>query len=229
MSNDSTRTRILEAAGPVFADRGYEEATVREICEKAEVNLAAVNYYFGGKERLYAETLERVHSRQQERVPEWPPGTPPAEKLKHFIRRLLTRLLRSKEEPWEMRLMMREIMDPTTAGRKALQNHFRRGFDELQSILDEILPPETPPFKRHQIGFSITSQCIHYHPAGPGRIVALLIGPDELQQHFSVEQLAGHIAEVSLAALGLGPPLVGTDGNGTRRGARPHFARKGTP
>lgn len=229
MSNDNARTRILAAAGPVFADRGYEEATVREICEKAEVNLAAVNYYFGGKERLYAETLERVHSRQcqQEQMPEWSAGTPPAVKLTHFIRRLLTHLLRAKEEPWEMRLMMREIMDPTPAGHKVLQNHFRRGFDELQTILDEILPPDVPPHKRHQIGFSIIAQCVHYRAAG--RIVALLVDQRELQEHYGVEQLAEHVAQVSLAALGLGPPLLATDGNGSRRGARPHFSRKGTP
>ena len=58
MAEESTRARLLETAGEVFAEKGYEAATVREICEKAGVNLAAVNYYFGGKELLYVQTLE---------------------------------------------------------------------------------------------------------------------------------------------------------------------------
>ena len=52
-SEDSSDTemRVLEAAGEVFADLGYRAATVRQICEKAGANIAAVNYYYGDKER----------------------------------------------------------------------------------------------------------------------------------------------------------------------------------
>ena len=39
MANDDRRARILETAGPVFAEKGYEGTTVREVCEKAGVNL----------------------------------------------------------------------------------------------------------------------------------------------------------------------------------------------
>jgi AcrR family transcriptional regulator len=208
MANDKARTRILEAAALVFAERGYEEATVREICERADVNLAAVNYYFGGKERLYIEILERVHSRQgqQPTMPEWPPGTPAPAKLRHFIGSFLTHLLRQKEEPWEMRLMMREILGPTPAGKKFLTAQFRKGFDQLQGILDEMLAAEVPAYKRHQIAFSIFGQCIYYHAAG--RIIPLVIEESEWQAHYSVEQLAEHITQMCLAALGLGPPVA---------------------
>ena len=45
-----TEKRLLEAAGEIFAEHGYRAATVRQICEKARANIAAVNYYFGDKE-----------------------------------------------------------------------------------------------------------------------------------------------------------------------------------
>ena len=48
-SGDAVRERILEAAGSVFAERGFEHATVRDICHQAGANGAAVNYYFGDK------------------------------------------------------------------------------------------------------------------------------------------------------------------------------------
>src|ERR1700683_3182024 len=54
---DGTRTKLLDAAGHVFADFGYQAATVREICARAGVNIALVNYYFGDKLELYTEVL----------------------------------------------------------------------------------------------------------------------------------------------------------------------------
>ena len=67
---DATRDRLLMAAGEVFAEKGFDKATVREICQAANVqNIAAVNYYFGDKERLYIESVKRAHQVQIDLVP----------------------------------------------------------------------------------------------------------------------------------------------------------------
>lgn len=54
---DVARLRLLQAALPVIAERGIEGATVRDIAEAAGQNVAAVSYYFGGKEELYLELM----------------------------------------------------------------------------------------------------------------------------------------------------------------------------
>jgi AcrR family transcriptional regulator len=54
----STRERLLEAAGHVFAEHGYHATTVREIVKRSGANIAAVNYHFGGKLGLCGRSSE---------------------------------------------------------------------------------------------------------------------------------------------------------------------------
>jgi AcrR family transcriptional regulator len=56
--SEDTRERILEAASNLFAVRGFEGTTLREITEAAQVNLAAVNYHFRSKDELAASVVE---------------------------------------------------------------------------------------------------------------------------------------------------------------------------
>ncbi len=73
---DTTRARIISAAGAVFAQKGFESATVREICQLAQANLAAINYHFGDKHQLYIEAVKRAHAWRVEQspLPDWPVG-----------------------------------------------------------------------------------------------------------------------------------------------------------
>ncbi len=60
MANRSdTKTRILDAAEKLFAERGFSETSLRLITSKAEVNLASVNYHFGSKKELIRAVLAR--------------------------------------------------------------------------------------------------------------------------------------------------------------------------
>jgi AcrR family transcriptional regulator len=55
----STREKLVEAAGHVFAEHGYQATTVREIVKRSGANIAAVNYHFGDKLGLYTEVLQQ--------------------------------------------------------------------------------------------------------------------------------------------------------------------------
>jgi AcrR family transcriptional regulator len=56
-AQEETRWRLLQAATEVFAEVGYHAATTREICRRAEVNLASIHYYYGDKAELYREVF----------------------------------------------------------------------------------------------------------------------------------------------------------------------------
>lgn len=210
---DDTRLQILHAAGPIFAERGFQAATVREICKAATVNVAAVNYYFGDKEGLYLESIKLARQQQVERfpLPQRPPESSAEVRLFDFILTLLTRLLDS-DQPWQTRLMMREILRPTSACRELVEDHMRPHFEFLLRVLGELVPAETPPNQLRQIGFSVVGQCLHYRVANS--VISMLTPEDEREACFSTEQLAEHIWQFTLAALaGRGPsgwkrPLV---------------------
>ncbi|HBO43997.1 MAG TPA: DUF1956 domain-containing protein [Planctomycetaceae bacterium] len=216
MATDETRQRILNAAGEVFADKGFQTATIREICGKAGANLAAVNYYFGDKEKLYVEVFKAAHPG----IPEpganeaWPGDAPPAERLKVFIRQLLGRLFRTDAPAWRMRLFQREVLDPTPFCTEIVQKYFQMNFAQLMSVLDELLPPDMPVPRRHQVGFSIIGQCVHFRAAG--QVIGMVIGEEEQSKYHTVDLLAEHVSGFVLAALGLASPLghaTGTDGD----------------
>lgn len=201
---EDTKSRLLQAAGEVFADKGFHGATVREICQAAEVNIASVNYYFGDKQRLYIETVKRAHQLRTLRVPlpRWPDGTPAEVKLRDFIRTLLTRMIASEEAPWQHRLMLQEVMQPSQACREMVEAYIRPDHQLLMSILDELLPAEVPLVRRQQFSFSIVGQCMFYKIGAP--VAQMLVSEEQFEREFTLDRLADHIADVCLSALGLG-------------------------
>ena len=200
-----TRTKILRAAGVAFAELGYEATTVREICARAEVNLASVNYHFGDKRRLYSETIKYAHQFRIQQFPEptWPEDVAPEKKLRDFVQNLVSRMLSAKGLPWQHRLMMRELMDPSDACRELAQDYFRPHFESLLKILNEMAPPSLPDYRRHQLAFSVYGQCLFYKFHLP--VVGMLLSKNEIDDFFQPAQIADHVADVMAAALGRQP------------------------
>jgi TetR/AcrR family transcriptional regulator, regulator of cefoperazone and chloramphenicol sensitivity len=204
---DGTRQRILEAAGGVFAQKGFDGATVRDICQAAGANVASVNYYFGDKQRLYLETVKWAHANRLRQVPlpTWPEGTPPEERLRDFVTAFLERLFYSAEQPWHCELMMRELAHPSEACAEVVRSFIREQFLVLQAILSELLPQGISETKRHLIAFGIVGQCLHYRIADP--VIRLLVPAEEFAT-YQVQLLAEHITSWTLAALGRQPALA---------------------
>ena len=202
--NDDTQYRLLQAAGELFAEKGFEGTTVREICQRAGAgNIAAVNYYFRDKEHLYIEAVKWACVRQAESFPfpDWSAGTAPEVKLQDFIGVLLNRMQGHDSFPWARGLFLRELAHPTAACTEFVQSVVRPNAELLNRILSELLP-RVPERKRRLIGFSIVGQCFFHRFAQP--IVAQLVGEEELRTYDSA-LLAEHIAEFSFSALGLKP------------------------
>lgn len=110
------RQHLLAVAGEVFAEKGVDAATGQEICQRAGMNSAAINYYFGGMERLYeAVILEAISlCPNPATVPDdAAQNSDPIERLRAVIAPLINILARPRPDAWIFRLLMREFISPS--------------------------------------------------------------------------------------------------------------------
>jgi TetR/AcrR family transcriptional regulator, regulator of cefoperazone and chloramphenicol sensitivity len=199
---DDTEQKLLEAACQVFAAKG-RSATVREIIARAGLkNIAAINYYFGDKDKLYEAALRHAfHCRLDDAAtPSWPEGTPPAVILRDLIRLVVQRLT-VDHLPWHMQMLLREMTDPGKAGYGVVRDFIRPIYQLFWQAL-RALKPDISEEKLHLVAFSIVGQCF-YHKVGRN-VIRGVVG-DEEAAGYTPECLADHIADFSLRALGIDP------------------------
>ncbi|MCP4642153.1 MAG: CerR family C-terminal domain-containing protein [bacterium] len=141
-----TRQSLLESACSVFAERGFQDANVADICKRAKANIASINYHFGGKRKLYEEVLQytaEVAEREYPLIPEGSESTSPEDRLTGFIRAQFLRSHCDGLAGCFDRILTHEFTKPTfahdTLFRKVM--HGRR--DRMIGLLRELLPPGT--------------------------------------------------------------------------------------
>jgi len=196
-----TRQRLLEAAGEVFAEHGFRAATVRDICQRANVNIAAINYHFGDKERLYAAVLHYAHRCALE---QYPPDlglkddATAEQRLHAFVRSFLLRILDQGRPAWHGKLMSREMIEPTSALDSLVEEDIRPRAEQLRAIVRELLGRRVAAEQVNLCAMSIVSQCVFHHQSRP---VIVRLFPRRQYDRKEIERLADHITRFSLAAL----------------------------
>ncbi len=200
------KQRLLLAAIQEFALHGYDHGTVRRICGRADVNVNAVKYYFSDKRGLYVEAVKEAHrSRHQALVtnsfipPGDEPGQDPEVRLKAFVYQMVGMAMTAQDRSdYRHLLMFRELANPSEATQHIVQEFIRPHFERLNQVLEQLLPPETPPGDRHLLAFSVVGQCMHYKMAAP--IIGMLISEEEYRA-LSVSRVADHIFNVIWATI----------------------------
>jgi AcrR family transcriptional regulator len=196
-----TRQRLLEAAGEVFAERGFRKTTIREICRRAQANLAAVNYHFGDKEGLYAAVIKYAYACALEKYPlaqRESEEVPAADRLHAFIRSLLISVLDKGTPAWLGKLMAREMIEPTRALDDLVESIISPMGQKLGAIVRELLGGQVPDNLVHRCQTSIIGQCLHYRNARP---VIQRLFPEHQYSPEDIAAMADHITRFSLAAL----------------------------
>lgn len=92
MARSTTRSKILSAAIDVFAECGYNAATVSQICKRAEANIAAVNYHFGSKDALFERAVTEAFTISEGTYPlEVPDEDDASQQLRSFMGSIIRR------------------------------------------------------------------------------------------------------------------------------------------
>jgi AcrR family transcriptional regulator len=84
-SQAKTRQRLLDAAGELFAEKGFRLAGTREICRKAGTDIAAIHYHFGNKESLYEAVLRYADNLLVDAIPTFEASRSREDRLRAMI------------------------------------------------------------------------------------------------------------------------------------------------
>lgn len=162
-----TKKKILTAAAKEFASKGYNGATIRDICKRAGVNVASINYHFKNKGSLYKEMFEflfcetggeNVFERQTNgEFSEW------KDTIRRWIEMIIIDI--TQENPLSQckwKIFDREMQDPSEIFPNIYEAFMRPSLDSLASHFMKVLPPKTREEDIYLRVFSIVSNCIFY-------------------------------------------------------------------
>jgi AcrR family transcriptional regulator len=224
LTQEKTKGKLLCAAIKVFAEKGYDGATVRDICSRVGANVAAVNYYFGSKESLYRHILEMLFTKGQEsrreRLATQREGQTPEERLRHYIERVCRWTfgvskqdipscaeLLSNQEAFRLnellidlrKIFLREMTRATTPELdEKVYQLLRDDTAEIRSIIRDIIGQDAPEDVVRDCDCSIIGQILYYDTHWS---VHLRLNPDRPSMQEYLEQLVDHITCFSLAGL----------------------------
>jgi len=199
-----TCRRLLEAAAATFADRGFHETTVADICRRAGTNIAAVNYHFGGKEALYAKAWRHCFEAS---VAKHPPdggvaaGAPAEARLQGQILALVRRIM--DPDSLDVDILHKEMATPTGLLETVVMRSIERFREQFDRVVRELLGVDASVVDVQLCQMSIMAQCF-----GPllrererrrhGRRSG---GSDTVLDRVTLGELAEHIHRFSLAGI----------------------------
>jgi AcrR family transcriptional regulator len=197
-ASKDTQRRLLEAAGEVFAERGFHSATMKEITDRAGASLASINYHFSDKAELYAAVMRTLTVEAEMALPpERSPGDTAPQQFKRLVHALVEHCLRRDKPRWQHVLIGREMAQPTGALEPFIRKVIRPINDRLAEIVAAMTSRKTQDQVVGLIVASIIGQCV-YHAHHTQNMAEL---HPQLGPSVDVGQIAEHIATFSLAGI----------------------------
>jgi AcrR family transcriptional regulator len=192
------REVLIGVAGEIFAERGYEAATIREITDRAGVNVASVNYYFRDKLGLYTEVLRQSLHKGALALPPDSAGLPAEERLTRYIDSFMNSLVAAGRPGWCGRIMIRELAQPTAALTQVMEEIIRPNFLLLRQLVADVAGRPLGDDTLNLLAHSVHAQCVHWKLS---RSVFPYLWPELHFDEASVRHIASHIAAFSIAGI----------------------------
>ena len=204
---DPTKERILDRAESLFARKGFQAVSVREITTTAECNLAAVNYYFSNKENLYLEVFRsrwaprarRIQQCYKDAVAAHRGPLTPQVLVRALAKAFVEGPLTDEERKVHLQLAQREFSQPTEAIKLLIADVQRPFFTEMVDSFRRVLPSEKDRETLVLEILSVFAMVMHFNFAR--EIVSWYTGRS-YDTAFKA-RLVEHIVEFSLKGMGV--------------------------
>ena len=199
----STKERILAAAETLFAQRGFDGASLRQLTASANVNLAAVNYHFGSKDKLVEQVFRRrLDTLNQHRLSELAkvadrPDTTLEEVLGAFIRPALE-LSHDERGSLFMRVLARAFAEHDDSLRQFMSENYGHVIRQFTAEFARLLPQLEKAELYWRI--DLVTGALTHAMSGFG----IIQRKDDVSQQAHREQTATHL--IRFAAAGLSHP-----------------------
>jgi len=205
VASEQTRTRLIDAAGEMFAELGFHHTTVRQICQRAGANIAAVNYHFRDKTGLYTEVVRQsMRAAKLDAVrAAFDQNLPPDQILRAVIRTRLESLRSLDLGDWHFRIFAHELAKPTPAMNIVVNEAIRPLYSRMCILIGNMLGQPPDHEKTRLCAHSIIGQILFYAFTGP---VISRLAPEMKMTAKQIDLVADHIAEFSLAYLSQANP-----------------------
>ena len=193
------RSRLVSAALRLFAEKGFEAATTREICEAAGANISAIRYYFGDKAGLYrAAFTEPLGEKSCHANLAAYGNLPLPEALKLLFIDFLEPLKLGEEFSLVMKLHFREMIEPTGTWQEKTEAEIKPQHHALVCMLQQYLDLKNADADTHRLAFAIIGMAVHFYV---GQEVVLGIAPQILNTPQAIDVLAERLTGYALAMI----------------------------
>jgi len=200
-NHPKTKSRVLCAACEIFAKKGFSGTTVAEICDAADANISAVNYYFGDKETLYDEVWRHAFSITATAYPIEDQSSEEGsteEVLYAFAKAILNRIFSEDEKGLFAKLLYHEMAEPTLALEKIAQEALFPQSRQVEKIIQTVLGDAVDSQVLMGCKLSIIGQCAFYNFSRPLR--GHILGKETLTER-ELDRMARHITQFSVGGL----------------------------
>ena len=198
-----TRQRLLEAASMVFAQKGFWETTNADICEKAGVNTAGVNYHFGSKEELYVEAWKYSFDKSLKSHP--PDGgilpeAPADERLYGRILSFIQRVVDPKT--YELEITHKEMACPTGLLMEVLRSSLETLHEGFRSVVAELLGDNASEQQVLFCHMNVVDMCFGFvHQLHRSKMMKKKRNGRRIISEQDIKAYAAHVTNFSLAGI----------------------------